>query len=127
MSIDYDRLKALLDETPPGPWEVEEFDEQYAGCPPCTEFYLGSDGFQNIATAETTERYYDQARVNFELIALAPDIARELLRLRRELTDLRDLMWTHARYQRSDGYDTAADWTRDHADRLNRIIEGNQK
>lgn len=55
------------------------------------------------------------------------DLARELLRLRRELTDLRGLMRTHARYQRSDGYDTAADWTRDHADRLNRIIEGNQK
>lgn len=51
------------------------------------------------------------------------DLAHELLRLRRELTDLRDLMWTHAKYQHSDGYDTAADWTRDHADRLNRIIE----
>ena len=52
------------------------------------------------------------------------DLARELLRLRRELTDLRDLMHTHAVYQRADGYGTAANWTSDHAHRLNRIIQG---
>lgn len=82
MSFDYDRLRELLNEAPPGPWEVDEFEEQYADCPPVTKFYLGSDDMQNIAVAEATERYYDQAGRNFALLALVPDMARELLRLR---------------------------------------------
>ena len=52
------------------------------------------------------------------------DLARELLRLRDELTDLRDLMHSHAVYQRADGYGTAANWTSDHAYRLTRILQG---
>ena len=77
-----EEAKALLEAATPGPWEVEEFEEQYAGCPPTTEFYLGSDDFQNIASAETTERHYDQTRANFALIAAAPDLAETVARLR---------------------------------------------
>lgn len=50
--------------------------------------------------------------------------ARELLRLRRELVVLRDLMWTHEGCLCYDGYDTAANWTQRHAILLARIIEG---
>ena len=79
---------------------------------------------QNIAVAEATNWYYGQADSNFRLMALAPVMARELLRLRRELTDLRDLMYTHAGYLRKDGHGVAANWTSDHAHRLARILEG---
>lgn len=79
-----EEAKQLLDKATPGPWEVEEFEEQHAGCPPTTEFYLGSDDFQNIATAETTERYYDQTRANFALIAAAPALAEIVAGLRYE-------------------------------------------
>ena len=82
MSFDYDRLKELADNAPPGPWEVEEFEEHYANCPPNTKFYLSSDDTQGIAACEVSDRYYDQAKNNFELMALTPDTARELLHLR---------------------------------------------
>lgn len=124
MGIDYDRLRELLDEVSPGPWEVETFEEHPADCPEVTKLHLNSDDMQNIAVAEATNWYYGQADSNFRLMALAPDMARELLRLRRELTDLRDLMSKHASYQRADGYGTAANWTRDHANRLARIMQG---
>lgn len=52
------------------------------------------------------------------------DLARELLRLRRELTDLRDLMWTNAGHLRKDGHAIAADWTENHALKLARIMQG---
>lgn len=66
----------------------------------------------------------DQLEAQWDMELAAPDLAAELLRLRRELTDLRDLMFTHADYQRADGYLTGADWTSDHAHRLARILEG---
>lgn len=90
MSIDYDRLRELADKTSPGPWEVEEFEEQYVGCPGVTKFHLGSEDMQNIAVGEATDRHYDQAENNFALITLAPDMARELLRLRDVITENRD-------------------------------------
>ena len=52
------------------------------------------------------------------------DLARELLRLRRELTDLRGLMHTHAGYLRKDGHGIAADHAENHAYRLARIMQG---
>ena len=61
---------------------------------------------------------------NLRLAALTPDMARELLRLRRELTDLRDLMFTHAGYLRKDGHGVAVHWAEGHAHRLTRIIQG---
>ena len=122
--IDYDRLRELADKAPPGPWEVEQFEEQYAGCPEVTKFYLVSEDTQNIAVGEATERYYDQAENNFAFMALAPDMARELLRQRRELVDLRDLMYTHAGYLRKDGHAIAADHAENYAYRLARIMQG---
>ena len=124
MSIDYDRLRELLDEVSPGPWEVETFEEHPADCPEVTKLHLNSDDMQNIAVAEATNWYYGQADSNFRLMALAPVMARELLRLRRELTDLRDLMYTHAGYLRKDWQTVAANHAENYAYRLARIIQG---
>lgn len=52
------------------------------------------------------------------------DLARELLRLRRELADLRDLMYTHTGYLHRDGQRVAGYYANTHALRLNRIIQG---
>lgn len=75
MSIDYDRLRELADEHTPGPWLCERDGDEY-------EFVIGTEDFGIITEADN--------EVDGQLIALAPDMARELLRLRRELTDLRD-------------------------------------
>lgn len=90
MSIDYDRLRELAEKASHGPWEVEEFEEQYTGCPGVTKFYLGSEDMQNIAVGEATDRHYAQAENNFALITLAPDMARELLALRDGIEVIRD-------------------------------------
>lgn len=124
MSFDYDRLRELTDEHTPGQWEVEQFEEQYAGCPPNTKFYLDSDDMQGIAVCEASDRYYEQAKTNFEFMALAPDMARELLRQRRELVDLCALMVSHADSLHLDGHYYAAKHIFNHANRLTRILEG---
>lgn len=117
MSIDYDLLREILKRTTPGPWTVE--DDGY-------DIIVGDEEGHSLG-------WGDQVRFKFEagdqthdpaLVALAPDLARELLRLRRELTDLRDLMYTHAGHLRKDGHDTAADWTENHALRLAQIMRG---
>lgn len=117
MSIDYDRLREQLH-------IATERDTSRA---PCRVGNEDEDGFLDVRDADFNVVAWRMTRRDAELVAMLPDLARELLRLRRELTDLRDLMWTHAKYQRTDGYDTAADWTENHAYRLTRIIQGDTK
>lgn len=88
MTIDYDRLRELLEQWQHG------------------------------------DEVRDQLEAQWDMELAAPDLARELLRLRRELTDLRDLMLTHAGYLRKDGHGVAADHAENHAYRLARIIQG---
>lgn len=118
MRIDYDRLKELADKATPGPW-VRHPDQPRALCNLDTKFLVHHEMVTNRGMEPSAE---DVA--NTELIALAPDMARELLRLRRELTDLRNLMHTHGSHLYRDGQSTAANWAHDHAQRLNRIIQG---
>lgn len=66
----------------------------------------------------------DRLNAKWELEFQAPALARELLRLRRELTDLRDLMYTNAGYLRKDWLDIAADHAENYAYRLTRIMQG---
>ena len=73
---------------------------------------------------DQTESYHAKWVVLEALRAHAEPMARELLRLRRELTDLRDLMHTNAEYLRKDGNDIAANWNHTHVLHLNRIIQG---
>lgn len=49
---------------------------------------------------------------------------RDLLRLRRELTDLRDLMLAHEGYLRRVGQNVAANYVHKHERRLAQIIQG---
>lgn len=67
MSIDYDRLRALRDEATPGPWLCEKEENEY-------EVYVGTADFGVITEAVN--------ETDGHLIALAPAMARELLRLR---------------------------------------------
>lgn len=88
MTIDYDRLRELLEQWQHG------------------------------------DEVRDQLEAQWEMELAAPDMARELLRLRRELTDLRDLMHTHAGFLHRDGQRTAADYAHNHAHRLTRLLNG---
>ena len=111
MTIDYNQLRALAYTANPGPWRTDEHP------------YM--DG-QSVYDADGEKIAQHLSGNNAELVVLAPDMARELLRLRRELTDLRDLMWKHSGYLKADGHRTAGDWTENHADRLARIIQGDE-
>lgn len=123
MSFDYDRLRELADTARPGPWEVKA--EETSTCGDLIEglaAWIEADNELVFGRGMAMEE--DEELTNLALAALAPDMARELLRLRRELTDLRDLMHTNAGHLRKDGHGVAAHWAEGHAHRLNRIIQG---
>ena len=84
MSIDYDRLQKILERATPGPWTVE--DDGY-------DIIVGDEEGHSLG-------WGDQVRFKFEagdqthdpaLVALAPDLARELLRLRDGVEQLREM------------------------------------
>ena len=132
MSIDYDRLKDLLNECTTGQWQSHDYEPDPYCYPGATRFVIAAD-WDRVEIAEgqagpSTKAPECARKANdFALMALAPDLARELLRLRRELTDLRDLIFTHAGYLRKDGHAIAADWTENHALRLAQIMQGDTK
>ena len=123
MSFDYDRLRELADTVRPGPWEVKA--EETSSCGDLIEglaAWVDADNERVFGCGMEIED--EEELTNLALAALAPDMARELLRLRRELTDLRDLMWTNAVYLRKNGHDIAANWNHTHALRLAQIMQG---
>lgn len=124
MSIDYDRLRELAEKASHGPWEVEEFEEQYTGCPGVTKFYLGSEDMQNIAVGEATDRHYAQAENNFALITLAPDMARELLRLRDGIATIRAELNMLAGLFATGGYYSQANYVREYIETLDNLLNG---
>ena len=76
MSIDYDRLRELADYSTPGPWRTDEHQYMY-----------GQSVYEQggLKVAQRLSGY------NAELVALAPDMARELLRLHDEVEKLREM------------------------------------
>ena len=88
MSIDYDRLRELLEQWQHG------------------------------------DEVRDQLEAQWEMELAAPDMARELLRLRDELTDLRGTMYSHADLICVKNRLVAADYVHNHAHRLTRILNG---
>ena len=118
MTIDYDRLREMSNNASPSPWTVK--DDDYG------EVIVANESGHDMTWGDQVrfEMYAGDKNVDPHLVALAPDMAKELLRLRDELTSLRNLMWTHAGYLRKDMFHTAADWTEDHALRLDRIMKG---
>ena len=82
MSIDYDRLRELADEHTPGPWEQ------------AIRGQIGNRELRAIVALvggdESGEQIGDcNLEADRELITLAPDMARELLRLRDGVQDIR--------------------------------------
>lgn len=123
MSIDYDRLKELADKARPGPWEVKV--EETSTCGDLIEglaAWVEADSERVFGCGMEIEE--DEELTNLALATLAPDMARELLRLHRELTDLRDPMLAHEGYLRRVGQNVAANYVHKHERRLTQIIQG---
>lgn len=83
-------LRELLNKAAPGPWEVEELEQQRAGCPPSIGFWVSGEDARYIASEEVLSEDYDQTERDFTLIALAPQLAEEVIRLREEIGRMAD-------------------------------------
>lgn len=75
MSFDYDRLKELADNAPPGPWTVKE---------DWGEVIVANECGHEMSWGDQVRFKMEAGNKNFDphLVALAPDMARELLHLR---------------------------------------------
>lgn len=115
MSIDYDRLRELVDEHTPGPW-VRHPDQPRALCNLDTKFLVHHEVVKNRGMEPSAEDV-----TNTELIALAPDMARELLALRDGVKQVADELGEKADYApnipRQAAYTEAEQ-------RLNHLLEG---
>lgn len=83
-----DELRKLLTEAAPAPWEFEQFDVQWVDRPKAWQFWVSGEDGRDIATAAVLSEYRDQMERNFTLVALAPQLAEEVIRLREELQKL---------------------------------------
>ena len=132
MSIDYDRLRELRDECTTGQWQSHDYEPDPYCYPGATRFVIAAD-WDKVEIAEghagpsTKSSEYARKASDFALMALAPDMARELIRLRDELTDLRDTMHAHAELLRGESRPVAADYAHNHAHRLTDLLNGDTK
>ena len=93
MTIDYDRLKELADKARPGPWKIQA--EETSTCGDLIEglaAWVEADNERVFGCGMEIEE--DEELTNLALAALAPDMARELLALRDEITKTRDRVKT---------------------------------
>lgn len=97
MSIDCDRLKELADKAGPGPWTVEINDWD--------EVIVANESGHAMSWGEQVRFEMKGGNRNVEphLIALAPDMARELLRLRDGIEAIRDYCAGVTTVRRSSG------------------------
>lgn len=89
MTIDYDRLRELAEYASPGPWKVEA--EETSTCGDLIEglaAWIEADN--ELVFGRGMEIEEDEELTNLALAALAPDMARELLRLRDGIAAQRD-------------------------------------
>lgn len=119
MSIDYNRLRELRDGATPGPWTVG-IDEDWNEVTIANErgrYRIGGDQVR-----------FEMEAGNFEfdphLVALAPDLARELLRLRDGVEFVRDELQEGAEMLKEDGQRGYAAYVRSHAHTLTDLLEG---
>ena len=90
MTIDYNRLRELADYSTPGPWRTDEHQYMYG---------------QSVYGAEGGEVAQHLSGNNAELVALAPDMARELLRLHhgaKDQTAVVASVWARGKVKPSD-------------------------
>ena len=85
-----DELRKLLTEATPAPWESERFDVKLVDCPRATQFWVSGEDERDIAGAAVLPEYHDQTEQNFTLIARAPQLAEEVIRLRKEIDMMAD-------------------------------------
>ena len=100
MSIDYDRLKDLLNECTTGQWQSHNYEPDPYCYPGATRFVIAAD-WDRVEIAEgqagpsTKSSEYTRKASDFALMALAPDMACELLRLHdgmeSALTEMHDI------------------------------------
>ena len=125
MTIDYGRLRELADKASPGPWKIQA--EETSDCGDLIQglaAWIEADN--DFVFGRGMEIEEDEELTNLALAALAPDMARELLRLHRELRELRALMRTNAGYLKADGLRTAGNYSLNYAETLARILEGDE-
>ena len=131
MIIDYGLLDRLLHGCTTGQWQSHEYEPDPYLYPGATRFVIAADWdkveiVEGQAGPSTEPSEYARIASDFKLMALAPDMARELLRLQRELRELRALMRTNAGSLKADGLSTAGDYSRNYADTLTRILVGDE-
>lgn len=86
MIVDYDLLKDLLDKCTTGQWQSHEYEPDPYCYPGATRFVISAD-WDRVEIAEghaepsTESSEYARKSSDFTLMSLAPDIARELIRL----------------------------------------------
>lgn len=109
MSIDYDQLRELAEYSAPGPWRTYD-DPDTDG-----QIVYDAEGFE---VAEHLSGY------NAELAALAPDMARELLRLRDGVEVIRDRCAALAKSAQNAGIHTLAREMDTNAKALTGLLNG---
>ena len=76
--------EALLEGATPGPYELEESGEQWADCPPSHGMQITSRAGHALVQKEVSERVADEWHATFELMAAAPDMAKQIAGMRYE-------------------------------------------
>ena len=103
MSIDYYRLKDLLNECTTGQWQSHIYEPGPYCYPGATRFVIAAD-WDRVEIAEgqagpsTKSPEYARKASDFALMALARDMARELLRLRDGVKQVADDLGANAEY-----------------------------
>ena len=84
MNVDYDRLRELRDECTTGQWQSHDYEPDPYCYPGATRFVISAD-WDRVEIAEgqagpsTEPSEYARKASDFALMALDPDMARELL------------------------------------------------
>ena len=129
MSIDYDRLRKLVDECTTGQWQSHDYEPDPYCYPGATRFLIAAD-WDRVEIAEghagpsTTSPEYARKASDFALMALAPDMARELLRLHGGIEVIRDYCAGNARSARAAGMHTLANEMYATVKALAELLEG---
>lgn len=120
MKIDYDRLKELADKAGPGPWTVkEDWDE----------VIVANESGHAMSWGEQVRFKMEGGSKHVEphLIALAPDMAQELLRLREGIEVIRDYCASVGRNARVEGIHTIANEMYANARALTDLLNGDSE
>lgn len=120
MSIDYAQLRELMGEATPGPWERNPESPRVL----CN---LGRKFAVHVELTRNGEEPQPEDVANTELIALAPDMARELLILRDGVATVRDRCATLAESAQEAGMHALANEMDTNAQTLTALLQEGDK